>query len=224
MSKKANVKTARFSDADWYQPGIEVVLGGAGGIGSWACFYLSRMEANIYVYDFDTIDETNMAGQLYPISSIGKNKAEAIAEVCRDFSGNTNIECLGKFEEGSMVAPFTFSAFDNMSARKTMFDAWCKLEDKELFVDGRMLAEQGIIYFVTPAKIEDYLKTLFSDDEVVEQPCSMKATSHCGAMIASYMVSGYNNYIANKKLGFEAREVPFMYSYELQLLNTDLVR
>lgn len=69
-SNNKNSRTVRFSDAPWYIPGLPILVGGAGAIGSWLTLYLARQDAKLYVYDFDTIDLTNMGGQLYNSSSL----------------------------------------------------------------------------------------------------------------------------------------------------------
>lgn len=131
-------KKVRFSDADWYTIGPqEIVIGGVGGIGSFAAFFLGRIGHTLYLFDDDTIDETNMAGQLYSILQIGWNKAEAIQSTIKMFSGNHNVDIMGRFEKDSPITPITFSCFDNMTARKHMFEKWAADENRELFVDGR---------------------------------------------------------------------------------------
>ncbi|MHA1199668.1 MAG: hypothetical protein ACTSQF_10110, partial [Candidatus Heimdallarchaeaceae archaeon] len=64
-----DVTKSRFRDASWFG-NVEtlttpIVVGGAGGIGSWLTFFLARMLSNnyIFLYDFDTVEEVNMAGQ-----------------------------------------------------------------------------------------------------------------------------------------------------------------
>lgn len=222
MSEKEehlNPKSARFREADWYKPGIEVIVGGAGGIGSYLSFFLGRQEARIYLFDFDSIEVHNQGGQLYRNQDLDKKKNVAIKEIIQEFSGNPNVFLFEKYDLDSPTLPFMFSAFDNMTARKIMFENWKKLETRELFIDGRMNAEQGQIYFVTKGKEEEYEKTLFDDSEVEELPCNYKATSHCGAMIASLMVSGFNNYIGNKNTDMTMRELPFHVHYLLQLFD-----
>jgi len=130
-------KKVRFSDADWYKSGPEdIIVGGVGGIGSWVALLLSRIGHELHIYDDDTIDETNMAGQLYPISAIGKSKEVAVMEMIRDFSG-TRCSSNGRYTKDSLYSPIVFSCFDNMEARKVMFEKWAAEEDRELFVDGR---------------------------------------------------------------------------------------
>ena len=64
---------------------------------------------------------------------------------------------------------------------------------------------------------------LFEDSEVEEERCSMKATSHCGAIVAGYMVSVFNNYVANVLEKGNFREVPFKMYYDLPTLTNTIV-
>jgi hypothetical protein len=115
-----------------------------------------------------------------------------------------------------------------MKARKTLFEEWVKLvqdpTQKEqnklaIFVDGRMLAEAGHVYWVTPDKIDAYRTQLFDDSEVQDQPCSAKATTDCGMFIASVISAGFKNWVTNCKLGADVRELPFKLEFELFLMN-----
>lgn len=210
---------SRFSDAPWIledkdKPSITV--GGAGGIGSWLLLFLSRTGnyERIYLYEDDTIDSTNMAGQFFTPKQIGEPKADAIRHNMQVYSEFNNTDVLGRFEEGGMVTPITFSGFDNMKARKDMFEAWKKLDDREIFIDGRMIMEDGQIYSVVKGNEAKYEETLFSDEEVKDAACSMKATTHCGAHTASVMLASLNNYLANKYYYKDyIREVPFKYVF-----------
>jgi molybdopterin/thiamine biosynthesis adenylyltransferase len=214
-----NPYKTRFSDASWAKSPKNVIIGGAGGIGSWLALYLARIGHSIHIFDPDEVNEVNLAGQLYGTSSILTPKVMAIAEIVQDLSGETIHPYQEKYESDSVVCPFMFSAFDNMEARKTMFENWASNEERELFVDGRMIAEVGMVYFVTKGNEDEYRKTLFSDSEVKEAPCSYKATSHCGAIIAGIMTSGLNNYIENSIYKLDIRKLPFKVDFQLPLLN-----
>lgn len=228
---KINNKTVRFHHAPWYFPGsIDVIVGGVGGIGSYLSFYLARQEVNLYLYDYDVIDETNMGGQLYNINQIGKSKTEAIKETIISSCGEeSKVEIMGKYTDSSISNNIVFSCFDNMTARKLMFEKWEDLVKQNnwtnfdaIFIDGRLLAEEGQVFFVTPDKIEEYRKTLFNDDEVFPENCNYKSTSHCGAMISSLMISGFNNFIVNSKVKKKIRSVPFSINYQLSILNFEI--
>jgi len=218
------VKT-RFKDAPWAKDSHRVTIGGAGGIGSWLAFLLARTEQNIDLWDFDTIDESNMSGQLYMISHIGMPKVIACQELVRNSSGY-EFEFNpfnSKLTVGSKLHPICFSAFDNMEARKDMFANWEKYhmnKDGAIFIDGRMLMESGHIFCVTKETAERYKSEyLFDDAEVPAIDCATKATSHCGAYISSMMVSMFTNHLTNLHYKEDIRTVPFRYEFELPLTN-----
>ena len=219
-SKLKKSTHVRFSDAPWYGKFYEIVLGGVGGIGSYVALLLARMGHSLIIYDNDEVDETNEGGQLYKSSDKRSYKVDAIAQTVREFvSGaeiSTNVQRITA-EEG-MVTPIMISAFDNMTARRIMFDKWKDYEKRELFIDGRMSAECFEVYFVTKGREEEYVKTLFEDSEIEDEPCSFKATSHTGAGIAFVISIGLSNYITNKEFGEEIRELPLCIKWYGSLL------
>jgi molybdopterin/thiamine biosynthesis adenylyltransferase len=219
---KGKATSVRFSDIEWFHPGIPVLVGGAGGIGSWLTFFLARQECKIYLHDYDEVDETNLGGQLYGASYIGQSKVEAMMSISDTFCNNDKVSNMGKFTEDSYANTIMFSAFDNMSSRKLMFEKWKAQDDREIFIDGRMLAESAQIFTVRKGDEDRYEEWLFNDDEVEDVACSMKATSHCGAMTAGFMVSAFNNYITNVKTKREFREVPFRTVFELPTVTQEV--
>jgi molybdopterin/thiamine biosynthesis adenylyltransferase len=219
-----NPKHARFSELMWYGPTHDIIVGGVGGIGSWLTMLLGRAGYNLYLYDDDVIDETNMAGQLYKFTDIGREKATAVKEAVYDYSENAKVEICGRYEMDSEYCPIMFSCFDNMEARRFMFENWAAADGKSVFIDGRMLAESFQIYAVTPGNEDRYRETLFDDSDVEEQPCSAKATSHTGATIAGMMMSILTNHLSNVKLDMDIREVPFKTTFEIPLLTFNLER
>lgn len=216
--KPKNNKSVRFSDAPWYKPGLQMTVGGCGGIGSWLSFFLGRQEAALLLYDMDIIDETNLGGQLFSQEDIGSNKAEVMVRKIQGYSGNEGAEALGRFETGMAVDDICFAAFDNMASRKALFEDWAKLKTRKIFIDGRLLAEIGQIYCVKPGQEDEYRKTLFEDTEVDTEMCSYKSTTHCSALIASLMTSCLNNHMTNLIQNMDIRDVPFQITYELPLL------
>ena len=211
----SNANHARFRAAPWYGEPLNLTVGGAGGIGSWLTLMLARGGHYIQLYDYDRIDRTNMAGQLYATTDIGSLKADTAARIAIEFCGDDLVSNYGKFERGYSTRSITFACFDSMSARKLMFNEW-KRRNKYtrsdrpcLFIDGRMEAESFQVYCVTPKDADRYEATLFNDNEVEDAPCSMKATSHMGAHISAVMTEYFNNHVANVRTGFNDRDVPF---------------
>lgn len=220
----------RFADAPWFErlKNTYILLLGAGGIGSWVGFALSRIGCNFTVFDMDSVEVHNLGGQLFNTNHINKLKTESLKEVCNLFSGAENtIRTSGKYTEESFTNPIVIAAFDNMAARKLAFTKWKQLvldsteEEKKdcLFLDGRLLAEDYQVYCVTsdPNKIAEYEKTLFDDAEVEEVLCTLKATTHCSMGIASDIIGCLTNFIANRSYGFDARELPFRITKSISL-------
>lgn len=217
MSVKIDVKKSRFRDALWFDKldsfNVPIIIGGAGGIGSWLALFLSRVISSktpVIIYDFDSVEEINIAGQLYKISDIGKRKTDAVVQVVKDFSGyGSMIVQNERYDEKSLAGPIMFSAFDNMKARKDMFRNWkseAAKDSRAIFIDGRLLAEQLQVFFVTPERAVLYEKYLFDDSEVPDTSCSYKQTSHFAAIIAAKMVQGFTNWFIQ-----DAAELPFFY-------------
>lgn len=215
----------RFSSLDWAEYLIKlkrrggelsVNVLGAGGIGSWTSLLLSRAGFQVKVYDFDTVEEVNAAGQLFGKSSIGLSKVEAVTRIVEEFSGLGSIYCYNRkigvdwIPENDIV----ISAFDNMAARKLSFERWyqaCKNKDTAIFIDGRLLAEQLTVFCVTYDKADEYRKYLFDDSEVADAPCSAKQTSHVAAMIAAYITTFLTNHVSNCLNSNRVKSVPFKF-------------
>lgn len=229
----------RFKDAPWLvDENLPIIVGGAGGISSWLVLFLSRINIDnllkLYVYDFDKIDEVNLAGQFYKTNQINQYKVDAVKNLALEFCDSEIHAMKEKYDAKSIQTTIMFAGFDNMEARKVMFEKWCNeceevgkavlsgllppFKYKPIFIDGRLLSEQLQILCVTPENRYKYEKEyLFLDSEVPDVSCTFKQTSHIAAMIGSLMVSFFLNHITNCKENNSARYVPFNYEYFLPL-------
>lgn len=207
----------RFKEADWYNPDYEVCIGGLGSIGSWLSLFMSRLVNQIYTYEMDTIEAHNLSGQFYHKGQIGKSKFLALKQTINHYAPDCTMTNLGEYKENNDVLPITFACFDSMTARQHMFEKWQKLEDKVVFIDGRLTAEQFWMYVVTPDREEEYKEYLFDEDEVDELPCSFKSTTHISSMLASVMTNAFTNVISNLKHGSDDAELPFEVTYHAPL-------
>jgi hypothetical protein len=227
-------RSSRFKDAPWFPKSYTTtIIGGAGGIGSWLAVLLTRAGFHPAVYDFDSFEDHNMGGQFVTRNFIGQPKVVALRSLVADFTGISLNTFNQPYDQSSMADNFMFSGFDNMQARKVMFEKWKLLvvewqktmQSKEpygehnpysftpIFIDGRLLMEQLQIFCVTPDKIEEYEKHLFDDKEVDDGPCTLKQTSHSASMIASFMTGFFTNHITNCIEKDNSRAVPFFWEY-----------
>ena len=208
----------RFKDAPWFpQPDETVFIGGAGGIGSWLSFFLVRAGFQPYLYDFDTIEPHNLGGQLFRQTDVGTLKTQAMFNIINEFCGISINAIDLAVDETSPIHHFCFSAFDNMAARKVLFENWQKSIENcpvtPIFIDGRLEMEQIQIFCVTPDKIEEYKKHLFNDSAIPDAPCTMRQTSHTAAHIAALMTEFFTNHITNIYQREVMRHVPFFYEF-----------
>lgn len=213
---------SRFGDAPWMEGMSDrfATVGGAGGIGSWLSLYLSRLGIQIQVFDFDTIEEHNIGGQWFQKSNIGVKKVVALKKNIQDFSQEDISAMNEKVTQDTLMTEYCFSAFDNMQARKDMFEAWKKANKdnpKAIFIDGRLAAEHLEIYCIhnIPEDIAWYEspEILFDDSEVPDAPCTMKQTSHYAGIIAGLMTAFFTNYLTNEIAGEFERRVPRKTTY-----------
>lgn len=223
-----NQQYDRFKDAPWFPQRDELVMiGGAGGIGSWLAFFLTKAGFKPTVYDFDVIEEHNIGGQLFRPSDIGSLKVNALFSIIKEFCGDEINTISSRINEDSPTHYFMFSAFDNMKARKDLFEVWkrsihnCPVTP--IFIDGRLTMEQLQIFCVTPDNMKNYEDNhLFDDSEVEDAPCTMKQTSHSAGMIATHMVGLFTNHITNIYEREILREIPFYYEFFIPLTLTEV--
>lgn len=217
----------RFKDAPWFPERDELVMiGGAGGIGSWLTFLLVRAGFKPTIYDFDIIEEHNIGGQLFRESDIGTRKVDALYSIINNYCGEQINTFSEPINQDSPTHYFMFSAFDNMKARKDLFEVWKRsITDcpvTPIFIDGRLIMEQLQIFCVTPDTMDKYEQEyLFDDSEVEDAPCTMRQTSHSAAMIASHMVASFTNHITNIYEREVVRDVPFFYEFFIPLTVTE---
>ena len=218
-STSIDPKLDRLKDAPWLPQAMTevIVLGGAGGIGSWTALLLSRLDTNLLIYDHDTVERHNMGGQLYGTGDIGLSKVIALKERLIDLSGLSEEEhhkinpIPEKFLANGINAKIMIAAFDNMEGRKTMLKVWSKVKEfPKLFIDGRLRAEYFEVFFIdSEEKIKRYIsEDLFDDSEADDGPCTFKSTSHCSAMIASVIVNGFIAFLSNTYLE-DCRILPY---------------
>ena len=230
--------TSRFSGAVWYDniKSKKVILAGVGGIGSWVAFLLSRLQiASLVMYDFDTVERVNMAGQLFSRDQIGLGKTDSIVKTIINYSNYYNyITFNERYTNNSMASDIMICGFDNMEARKTFFRSWLRHVSKYttnkkacLFIDGRLNAEEFQVLAIKgddEYAIKEYCdKWLFDDSEVEEAVCSYKQTTFMSNMIASFMVNIFVNFVANECNPVLPRDVPFFTSYTADTMFTKIV-
>ena len=228
LSIEVDEHTSRFSGALWYEEIQKktIILAGLGGIGSYVCFLLSRMQpTSMFIYDDDIVEAGNMSGQLYSSRDVGRTKVDSISDMVSSYANYNSVFAINsRFTADTEATDIMICGFDNMEARKTFFDRWvAHVESKEdksncLFIDGRLSAEYLQVYAITGDDVESILRynhtALFSDEEADETVCSYKQTTYMANMIGSIIVNIFTNFVANQVAGAPIREIPYFTSYD----------
>lgn len=169
---------------------LDIGIIGAGAIGSQVAMCLAKMGfESIDVYDFDIVDDENMNCQWYGPHQIGKNKVTALFDNINNLTG-TKINPVPTRVRGTLDIVRTdeimICAVDSMKVRSEL---WKVFADSGIrwWIDPRMGAEEGMVYTVDVRDDESrsrYEKTLYSDDEAVQEACTAKATMYCAMMLS----------------------------------------
>lgn len=224
--------TSRFSGAEWFNEikKARVIIAGIGGIGSNVAFQLARMTpANITLYDDDTVERVNMAGQLYSSNDIGKTKVSAIASMISSYTSMQQVYAVAsKFTSSTLPGDIMVCGFDNMAARKLFYNSWKRhVETKSLgesakclFLDGRLSMDTLQILCISGDdghNMKRYEEEfLFGDSQAEHTVCSMKQTTYLACMIGSLMVNLFTNFIANQLCPAIPYDLPFFTEYDAQ--------
>ena len=209
----------RFKDADHMQilPNITIALIGNGGTGSWAGLAIARMGlTELFNYEMDVVDYTNLGGQHYDKSCIGQRKDEMFLRMLQEFSDFENVSNLGQFNKGSDVTPITMCCVDDNGVRRDIFDQWYKLGVEMnwkwtitnskgktvtmpfLLLDSRMSFWKYDIYCVTQADALLHREHFIPrDKDVAEDTCAMKANTVVGMIAGGMQVQRLTNAITN---------------------------
>lgn len=170
--------------------GTRITIVGCGAIGSFTALALAKMGfQNITVYDFDTVSVENMNCQWFRFSDIGQPKALALQSLIKDFT-KTEIVALNEKYEEQRLEGIVVSAVDSMAVRARIWNNVKGNRRVSWFIDPRMAAEYALSFVMNPhdrADIESYEKTLYSDKNSVQEPCTAKSTMYTATMIAGYV-------------------------------------
>ena len=221
-----NAVIKRFEGAPWVGKRT-VTVGGAGGIGSNVIYILAKWGYNMFLFEDDVVEFSNIGGQMYFLSDVGKTKASSILNRVADINKRSEIKPLGRLVEetnSKYIQEITFSCFDSIEARRILFEKWYSIYQNipsAIFIDGRMYSEGLEVFAVTPDRADRYRETLFTD-EVEELPCNYKATTQTGMIIAGLMTGLLSNHITEIVEPYGIREIPFRTEFVIPLMRYEI--
>lgn len=188
------------------------IVVGTGAVGRQTALQLASMgPGKITIIDHDFIAEENLGPQGYSPSDIGKMKVDALRKSMLHL--NPDLEVYTKprkflrpdilRSEGSAV----FCCVDNMVGRRFIWK--CCEGRASFFVDSRVGAE--VVRIITGG--DHYEKTLFSEEEALQLPCTARTTIFCSNIAAGLQVQQFSRFL---------RGLPLEEDFILNLLSMEV--
>lgn len=185
---------------------------GAGAIGSNFVPMLCKMGAkDVTAIDHDTIEEHNLSNQNYPEYAINMSKVDALADVCRNFSG-VEIKTVAEKFISKGITPeqvtamgrydYVISCVDSLEVRKEL---WEFFKDKcDYFIDGRMALE---VYRAYCVKTSNEAHRSFYEDSLrgkpVEGRCTAKVIMYTVQCVSGAMLGMVKASVNNERCPIE---------------------
>jgi len=160
---------------------------------------------NQTVYDFDTVDVVNLSNQFYRHTDIGKPKVAALRDLIESFTGEHitvhNKAFVGS-ECGHTLNGIVIAAADCMSVREDIYKT-CKsiAFGVRYLIDPRMSAETLSLYTTKMSDVAAqaaYEKTLYSNEEAVQERCTAKATMYTVNLLSGLVAKTVKNIVLSQ--------------------------
>lgn len=157
---------------------------GVGAIGSNLALMLTRLGCNnIHLYDFDKVEEINVANQNYFINQVGKDKTLATLQNMLQINPEIEFSLHNKgWEPGAVLSGYIFLCLDNIDIRRQITEACKDNRYIKAILDFRMGLDDAQHYMADmsdPKAIKRLLETMdFTHEEAKEAlPVSACGTS-----------------------------------------------
>ena len=148
---------------------------------------------SIIVYDFDKVEEHNLASQFFGIEDIGKLKTDCLKEHIKRFTG-IEISTDGKFTDQRTYG-ILIIAVDTMKERERIYKVISKYPPR-VIIDGRMGGDTIEIYTAnTPT---EYKKTLAKEVESVG--CAERYISYTSLIISGLIVNNVKRFLKEENV------------------------
>jgi len=216
---KEIIKADHWRGLDFYQPKNDtlshVCIVGCGSIGSYVAFGLARIGVKkLTLIDFDEVEPHNLPNQFFAESlkiAEGTLKTNVLASTLALMVPSIEIvQYPYKWEEviemlefirtiGSMSAIVT--TVDKMEVRRNIFENDYVQNYIPLLLDARvggLFANVFSIPMLQSKAVNYYEKTLHTDAEASELPCTGQAIADVSMCVAGEVVGRYRNFIRNK--------------------------
>ena len=170
---------------------IPLHLIGCGAVGSKVALSIAKLGIKgeyINVYDFDKVEEHNLANQLFGLQDIANYKAESVRRIIKETTG-TEIKIFPVKVEAQNIhlikQGIVMLIVDTMSSRREIAKLLKFSMNNPMIIDTRMGADIMEVLTTNPMskeQMDSYIST-FCDDDIAD-------VSYCGSPISVGSTSG----------------------------------
>lgn len=199
---------------DFYKPDLDkdcnVLIVGAGSIGSYTAFGLARMGVKrITVVDYDMVEAHNLPNQFFSEDGMEESilKVTALARTIKMIIPSAEIKTFPmKIENFSQTDEYKsvrwttiICAVDDMNVRKWMFE---NLRGWNLYLDARVGGLFANIYSISIKEyaFDYYRASLHSNEEAAQLPCSGQSIVDVSFAVSAELIGRYRTYAMSKRL------------------------
>jgi len=134
----------------------------------------------LHLWDFDTVEDHNLANQLFGLQDVGKTKVRALGERILADTGLRAVLHEEAVTAETSLQGVVFLLTDTMRSRKEIWEGAIKLRPwVDLMIETRMGKDEGRIYAVRPTSSDEiafWEKKLWTDEESSESLCGARTT------------------------------------------------
>jgi len=189
-----------------------VDLIGVGATGSRIAMELAKLGVqNLHAWDFDKVEDHNVANQIFGIEDIGKQKVHALSERIQTDTGleiTTHDEAV---DGRTLLGDVVFLLTDTMASRKEIWEGAIKYKPGiSLMIETRMGRDEGRVYAVQPtmpAQIRLWESTLCEDEEASDSLCGARTTvGPTAALVTAFAVWSFIRWFEWSRAGGDLPE------------------
>lgn len=161
-----------FSPEAFGDKRVDVI--GCGATGSRIALSLAKLGVkNLHCWDFDVVEEHNIANQVYGEEAVGSPKVDALHELIM-FDTGLEVTAHNERVVDQRLGNIVFMLPDTMSSRKEIWENLKFKPELEFLIETRMGVDSGRVYAFNPNNplhCEAWEATLCDDDEGEVSAC-----------------------------------------------------
>lgn len=185
----------------------EIHIIGVGAVGSYIALTLAKLGiSELFIWDFDIVEEHNITNQVYNYNDLGKPKTEALKEHLLANSPTINVHCKGKYTNQNLKG-IVFLTVDKIKLRKNILEDLIYNPYISLVIDGRIGLEKGQVITTVwgnTEKMKNHIALSDFNESEVDAPVSACGTtlsvSPSVLLTAQYAVAQLINFINEKEI------------------------